>query len=282
MRTAASAGQAQRRGISAVGIDRVVAARVDASEAGLRDLVAGVVADVDDRLEEDRAAQRVDRDASRAQAVLQRVRALGDVGARLAARDDVVLADAVEDPAGVGDQLVVRQRQQRTAPQRRSSRAGSPARARVPCGSPRGRRGSCAGSRGSASWPPRRRRRGRAPRRPPSTPGAASSPARASPSPRSRPRRTAAARPPRPSGSGRSPRRPTAPSATNTKHQQHERRQRHEHASRREPDRQRQADRARRGPPAACRCAPRRSTPRRPRSRGPGCVRVPGPGRRWS
>src|SRR5437588_12365528 len=115
--TPASSGHAQRRGVSAVGIDRVVAAGVDGLEAGQRNLVAGVVADVDDRLEEDRAAERVHGHAAAADAILQAVRAPGDVGARLAAGDDVALADAVEDPARVGDQLVVRQRQQRAAPQ---------------------------------------------------------------------------------------------------------------------------------------------------------------------
>ena len=86
-------------------------------EAVLRHLVARVVADVDDRLEEHGAAERVDGDAAALDAVLQRVRALADVRARLAARDDVVLADRVEDPARVGDQLVVGQRQQRAAAQ---------------------------------------------------------------------------------------------------------------------------------------------------------------------
>ena len=60
-----------RRGIprrcpdrSAVAIDRVVAARVDALEAVQRNLVARIVADVDDRLDEHGAAQRVDGDAA--------------------------------------------------------------------------------------------------------------------------------------------------------------------------------------------------------------------------
>src|SRR6185437_198729 len=87
-------------GLSAVAIDGVVPARVDAFEAAQRHLVARVVADVDDRDVEDRAAQRVDGDAAAPDPVRERVGALADVGARLAASDDVVLADAVEDPAG--------------------------------------------------------------------------------------------------------------------------------------------------------------------------------------
>src|SRR5262245_21354437 len=107
--TAARHGHAQRREISAVGIDRVVATRVDTPEAGLGNLIARVVADVDDRVDEDGGTEREDRDAARPQAMLERVRPLGHVGARLAARDDVVLADRAEDPASVRDQLVVGQ-----------------------------------------------------------------------------------------------------------------------------------------------------------------------------
>src|SRR5580704_12988316 len=46
---------------SAVAIDRVVAARVDAPEAGQRNLVERVIADIDDRLLEDGGAKRVHR-----------------------------------------------------------------------------------------------------------------------------------------------------------------------------------------------------------------------------
>src|ERR1035437_9439590 len=99
---------------SAVVIHGVVAARVDAAISRLGDLVAGIVADVDDRLEEDGAAERVDRDAAPAQALLPLVGASPGVRAGPAARHDVVLADTVEDPARVGDQLVVGQRQELT------------------------------------------------------------------------------------------------------------------------------------------------------------------------
>src|SRR5947209_6387006 len=67
-----------------VGIDGVVAARVYAAVARLRDLVVGVVPDVDDRLEEDGGAEREHRDAPRPQAVGERVLVVFDVGARLA------------------------------------------------------------------------------------------------------------------------------------------------------------------------------------------------------
>ena len=81
-------------------------------DSPLRDLHEGIVADVDDRLEEHRAAERVDGDAALAQPGFELVVALLGVVERLAARHDVLLADAVEDPARVGDQLVVRQRHQ--------------------------------------------------------------------------------------------------------------------------------------------------------------------------
>src|SRR5439155_8101684 len=116
--TPASSGHAQRRASSAVGIDGVVAAGVDGLEAGQRNLVAGVIADVYDRLEEDRGAERVHGDAAATDAILKAVRVPGHVGACLAAGDDVVVADAAEDPARVGDQLVGGQRQQRAAAQR--------------------------------------------------------------------------------------------------------------------------------------------------------------------
>src|ERR1700694_5628111 len=92
--------------------------------AGRRDLVARVVADVDDRLEEDGAAEREDRDAAALDPVLKPVRALADVRPRLTARDDLVLVGGAEDPARVWDQLVVRQRQQRTAAQLALDRRG--------------------------------------------------------------------------------------------------------------------------------------------------------------
>src|ERR1700694_2452521 len=67
--TPASSGHAQRRGASAVGIDRVVAAGVDGGKASPRHLVARVVADIDDRQEEHGAAEWIHRDAAPADAV---------------------------------------------------------------------------------------------------------------------------------------------------------------------------------------------------------------------
>src|SRR5438128_10043190 len=64
---------AQRRGsrsggrvdrVSAVGIDRVVAAGVDPVEVGERNLIARIIAHVDDRLDEHGAAERVDGHAA--------------------------------------------------------------------------------------------------------------------------------------------------------------------------------------------------------------------------
>src|SRR5438270_3164712 len=104
-----SAGRAALR---AVGIDGVVAARIDEPVAGLRDLVVRVVADVDDRLEEHGRAEREHRYAASLQAVLERVRVVLHGRARLAAGDDVALRDRPEDPARVGDELVVREREQ--------------------------------------------------------------------------------------------------------------------------------------------------------------------------
>src|SRR6185312_15925183 len=102
-------------GASAVAIDRVVAVREDALEAPQWQLVAGVVADVDDRLVEDRRAERVDGHAAGLDPALELVRAFQRVRAGLRAGDDLALADGVEDPARVGDQLVVRQRDEPAA-----------------------------------------------------------------------------------------------------------------------------------------------------------------------
>ena len=77
----------------------------------------GLVADVDDRVDEHRVAERIDGDAARMDAPLERGVSVFCVGARLAAGEDVLLVDAPEDPAGVGDQLVVGQAHQRTAAQ---------------------------------------------------------------------------------------------------------------------------------------------------------------------
>src|SRR5947209_16601424 len=66
--TAASPSHAQRRGISAVVIDRVVVTGVDAPEPSHGHLVARVIADVDDGLEEHRAAERIDGHAAGADA----------------------------------------------------------------------------------------------------------------------------------------------------------------------------------------------------------------------
>src|SRR5438552_12819132 len=115
--TSASPGHAQRRGSSAVAIDGVVVTGEDAPESALWDLVPRIVADVDDRHVEDRAAERIHGYAAARQAPLERVRVLRHIGACLAAGDDVVLIDAAEDPARVRDQLVVGQRQQRAAVQ---------------------------------------------------------------------------------------------------------------------------------------------------------------------
>ncbi len=196
---------------SAVGIDRVVAAGVDAFEAAQRHLIAGVVADVDDRLDEDGFAERVDGDAPSADPALEAMGALARVGGGLAAGDDVALAGAVEDPARVGDQLVVGEREQRAAPQ--LSFDG---------GAVQGRDESLVevlvvGERGAQAPQAERRRRGRprrraraAPRRP-STRVAGRSRARASTSPRPRRRRRRAPRRPRRSCSGRRPKRRRRP-----------------------------------------------------------------------
>ena len=211
----------------------------------------------------------------------ERVRALADVGARLAAGDDVVLADGVEDPARVGDQLVVRQRD--AAPQRRTSAAtgGIAQRARrARCGIRSCRRACCAASRGSASS------------RPSAAPNANSATAPAIHTRRSQPG-SSIHQPPRKTAQNSSSTVAAAeqvavdhrgagdPLGEEHEVQQRRRRQRHDHAPRGDPHRERRC-------PAS---APSITGSLSIRSvnvhieeitlpRTPACVRVPGPGRR--
>src|ERR1700722_10609268 len=106
-------GGASASGGSAVAIDRVVAAGVNAVETLQRHLVARIVAEVHDRLHEYGFAEWIDSNAARFDPPLELIRSLQRIGAGLTAGHDLALAGAVQNPACVGDQLVVWQGQQR-------------------------------------------------------------------------------------------------------------------------------------------------------------------------